>query len=274
MTEHKFSYDMQITFEKPVTSHQFTLRILPYSNEKQQIDQVNIKLNPYEFCQKEIDGFGNHILFGSIHDEHQIFQIHMDGIVKVYKEQYEVARPTYQLGMYKVPSQYTKMDIEMEKALKAFWKEKLFFNGGKKVLYKNDLMKALELMEFVCRNMEYKQGVTSVTTKAEEAFSIGKGVCQDYAHILLAFCRYEKIIARYVVGILAGEGATHAWVEIYDNGVWIGLDPTNHTMVDDNYMKISSGRDYKDCMVNRGVLYGGGEQYQNIMASLTPIRKE
>ena len=106
------------------------------------------------------------------------------------------------------------------------------------------------------RDIAYEQGVTTVATTAEEAMRLRKGVCQDYAHILLSLCRMEKIPCRYVVGMMLGEGLSHAWVEVCDAGTWVALDPTNDLIVDDGYIKISCGRDYKDCMLNQGVFTG------------------
>ena len=64
---------------------------------------------------------------------------------------------------------------------------------------------------------------------------LGCGVCQDYSHIMIALCQMSRIPARYVVGMLMGEGLSHAWVEIYDGGAWRGIDPTNHTIVGDQH---------------------------------------
>ena len=87
-------------------------------------------------------------------------------------------------------------------------------------------------------------------------------MCQDYSHILISLCHMEKIPARYVVGMLEGEGLSHAWVEIYENGMWIGLDPTNDLVVGEQHIKVSSGRDYGDCTINQGIFTGAANQTQ------------
>ena len=99
---------------------------------------------------------------------------------------------------------------------------------------------------------------------AEEAAALSMGVCQDYAHILLALLRHEHIPCRYVVGMMMGEGASHAWIEVSDGEKWIALDPTNNCPVDDRYINISHGRDAKDCTINQGFFYGLPEQLQEI----------
>ena len=110
------------------------------------------------------------------------------------------------------------------------------------------------------QDLSYEKGVTTFQTTAEEAMKLKKGVCQDYAHILIACLRQLGIPARYVCGLLLGEGATHAWVEVYDGEAWCGLDPTNRQIIEYGYLKIAHGRDAADCPVNRGVFRGVAQQ--------------
>ena len=93
-------------------------------------------------------------------------------------------------------------------------------------------------------------------------------MCQDYAHIMISMCRMAGIPCRYVVGMLIGEGLSHAWVEIEDNGMWYGIDPTNGIKVSENHIKISHGRDYGDCLINQGVFTGTAKQIQTVSVSV------
>jgi transglutaminase-like putative cysteine protease len=92
---------------------------------------------------------------------------------------------------------------------------------------------AASISAFVARHMRYVSDVTSVETTAAEAFAQGTGVCQDYAHIMLALCRLCGVPARYVSGHLLGEGGTHAWVEAIEPAPGTGVatvapfDPTH-----------------------------------------------
>jgi transglutaminase-like putative cysteine protease len=129
----------------------------------------------------------------------------------------------------------------------------------------------IRIMHSIYGDMEYKKDVTDIDTTAERALSIKKGVCQDYAHIMLSVLRMAGIPARYVVGMMKGEGFSHAWVEAALSGKWIGFDPTNDNLVDDTYIKISSGRDYRDCIVNRGFFNGCVTQKQNIKVVVSEV---
>ena len=75
--------------------------------------------------------------------------------------------------------------------------------------------------------------------------------------------RMEGIPARYVVGMMTGEGSSHAWVEALCNGYWYGFDPTNNKLVNADYIRVSCGRDSADCSVIRGNFYGCVTQRQN-----------
>ena len=90
----------------------------------------------------------------------------------------------------------------------------------------------------------------------------------------IAVCRALGIPVRYVVGMQEGTGETHAWAEIYDNGIWVGIDPTNNKLVDDRYLTLSHGRDFADCGINRGLFIGGGTQKQTIQAMVKVLKGE
>ncbi len=120
-------------------------------------------------------------------------------------------------------------------------------------------------------DFEYKPLSTGVHTTADELIGIGSGVCQDFAHLLIAVCRLRGVPARYVsgyhfVGDLQGrnadfEQASHAWVEVYVPGVgWQGIDPTNNNLIDRRYVKLGHGRDYNDIVPVKGIYRGTGEQ--------------
>jgi transglutaminase-like putative cysteine protease len=99
--------------------------------------------------------------------------------------------------------------------------------------------------------MRYRADVTGVRTTAAAALALGQGVCQDYAHVMLALCRLLGIPARYVSGHLVGEGGTHAWVEVLVPEV-VALDPTHDRVVGGKYLTVAVGRDYLDVAPTSG----------------------
>lgn len=126
---------------------------------------------------------------------------------------------------------------------------------------------AYALMSAIYEKCSYEPGITDSTTTAQHVFEVKRGVCQDFAHLLLAYCRCLGIPARYVSGyiwdrghdVMRGSQASHAWVEVFlPQAGWIGLDPTNNKVVNEQYIVIATGRDYDDVAPVRGTFYGGG----------------
>jgi transglutaminase-like putative cysteine protease len=113
--------------------------------------------------------------------------------------------------------------------------------------------------DFVYQSMSYKVGATGVRTTAAEALALGVGVCQDYAHIMLALCRVCGLPARYVSGHLLGQGGTHAWVEVVlptNDGTGEAtastFDPTHASRGGLGYVTIAVGGDYSDVAPTSG----------------------
>jgi transglutaminase-like putative cysteine protease len=118
---------------------------------------------------------------------------------------------------------------------------------------------AESINDWVYQSLTYQDGITGVRTTAAEALSIGRGVCQDYAHLMLSVCRACDLPARYVSGHLVGEGGSHAWVEVVlptNDGTreaiaWT-FDPTHAGRGGLNYLTIAVGGDYHDVAPTSG----------------------
>jgi transglutaminase-like putative cysteine protease len=118
--------------------------------------------------------------------------------------------------------------------------------------------------DWVYQSMTYRHGVTGVRTTAAEALAIGAGVCQDYAHVMLALCRVCGLPSRYVSGHLLGQGGTHAWVEVVlptDDGtgdaVAHAFDPTHASRGGLGYVTVAVGGDYADVAPTSGTYRSG-----------------
>jgi len=118
------------------------------------------------------------------------------------------------------------------------------------------------ISRWVYEVMRFEVGVTNVETPASVALAGKQGVCQDYAHVMLAICRACCIPARYVSGFIPGEGYMHAWVEALvadgpgDTAHWMGFDPTHDRRPDEQYLSVAMGRDYADVSPVTGSFYG------------------
>lgn len=135
---------------------------------------------------------------------------------------------------------------------------------------------AQECNQYIYANFTYTKGITNIETTVDEILEIKKGVCQDFAHLLLQLVRTAGIPARYVSGYICpnesgyrGEGATHAWVEIYTpKQGWLGLDPTNNIWTMDNHVILSVGRNFNDCTPVKGTFKGLTRQTLSVSVSI------
>lgn len=254
MKKLSFYYMLRIRFSSPVTDHRFTLRCVPRSGDRQKILNREIRILPEESLSSSLDSFGNYCIFGHCSTPHTLFLAEVKGIARTGLASSEYAGEDYQMGRYRYETAYTKPGD----ALRKFYRS---FDFASEM---SNLDKSIKMMEKLSEVFSYQQGVTNFATTAEEAFCLGKGVCQDYSHILITLCHMAGIPARYVVGMLIGEGASHAWVEVFQNRHWFALDPTNMLLVNEDYIKISSGRDYNDCVINQGIMIGNAQQSQEV----------
>jgi transglutaminase-like putative cysteine protease len=130
------------------------------------------------------------------------------------------------------------------------------------------------------REFAYKKDATSVRTTVDESIRLRAGVCQDFAHVLVALCRLAGIPARYVSGYIfsgqegavLGADASHAWCEAYlGKHGWVGFDPTNDTLIDDRFAKIAVGRDYRDVSPVRGIYKGASRSTMSVNVAMEAL---
>lgn len=138
------------------------------------------------------------------------------------------------------------------------------------------------LSEAIYTSFDYEPGVTHADSPIDLALGAGRGVCQDFAHIMIAICRSWGVPARYVSGYLftdrqAGDrsdpDATHAWVEVFLPSLrWVGFDPTNNVMAGERHIAAAVGRDYNDVPPSRGVYKGDAESQLAVGVSVRRAR--
>ncbi len=252
---------MRILFECPATDHYFSLKAFPPNTGRQTIRDLEVRISPNVTTEYSEDSFGNRYMYGKIPFAHDDFSIEITGQAETGLELFEekAREDDPKIMIFRTQSRYTQMGEELKRYHAALGTDK------EESVYE----RVLFLMNAIHRDFEYKKGTTDVFTTAEDAMKLHAGVCQDFAHVFLALLRAEKIPARYVVGMIDEEGESHAWVEALCGGYWYGFDPTNNLLVNDNYVKISHGRDFPDCRINRGIFMGGGRQEQCVSVSVS-----
>lgn len=149
---------------------------------------------------------------------------------------------------------------------------------------------ALDLMHRIHAEFTYDNRSTQINTPAQQALAQRKGVCQDFAHIMIACLRGMGLPARYVSGYLltepppgqprlVGSDASHAWVSVWSpardgGGRWCDLDPTNNRAPGEDYVTLAVGRDYSDVSPVRGVIHGGEHHTLRVGVTVEPVAGE
>lgn len=247
-----YEYTMDCSYEQEVSTCHFTIKCIPGQNRRQRPLDRCISIQPdteYSFGE---DSFHNKKVYGSIREPHRNFYFQISGTVQAGTPDYEEKAEESSIGLYRYPHGKCIPGPKLKE----------FFSSLQ--ICGSDREACCQYMNAVYEHFSYVTGSTQVFTDAEDAWKQGTGVCQDYAHILITILKMAGIPARYVVGLMVGEGESHAWVEACCNGKWIGLDPTHNRMINDTYIRIGCGRDADDCAINRGIILGGSGEVQKI----------
>lgn len=142
---------------------------------------------------------------------------------------------------------------------------------------------AADLARRIHRDFKFDRTATSVSTPLRQVLKDKRGVCQDFAHLMIGCLRSIGLAARYVSGYiltapppgrarLVGADASHAWASVYcgERAGWVDIDPTNNCIVDDAHVTLGWGRDFGDVTPMRGVILGGGTQSLGVRVTVTP----
>lgn len=227
-----------ISADNAVNRHYLLFRCAPVSNDCQSVKSIETKQIGFDFINTSTDAFGNSIMYGGTFNEHLSLYWSSEGIVSLRPY---LIKNTEQSLVYAFNTSMTASDaslIEFKESIKPC---------------SNTLDFVFSVMDKVHCAIVYAQNVTDSKTKAFEAYALKKGVCQDYAHLMLCILREFNIPCRYVNGFIEGEGQTHAWVDVLIDGFWHGFDPTHNRKIEYGYISLAHGRDASDCSVSRGV---------------------
>lgn len=255
-----YEYKMIISYSEPVGKCYFTIKSIPDEDFRQISISYDISMIPETQYSESRDSFGNIQLIGCVDKPHQVFDFTIKGMVETHPISVIGGINMSTIGMYKYPHG----KCVPGEAIKSFAKE----IEDDVSLVSSDKDKCSVIMGRLFDRMTYESGSTEVETTAEESFAAGKGVCQDFSHIYICLLRLFNIPARYVCGLIVGEGKSHSWVEAACGNEFIAFDPTHNREITDEYIKLGVGRDAADCAINRGVMWGGGVQTQDILVTV------
>lgn len=238
------------------------LRLIPQTLGHQQV--INWQLAASGHLLHQQDGFGNIWSALSIDEPHHHLLVMAQGEVELQTAEDGVRDQRHAPELFLLPTELTRMDG----ALLEF---------GQRYLRRRDRYGLIDLAQAVLDHMPYTTGSTHVMTSAADAFAQGQGVCQDHTHVFLACARQAKLPARYVSGYLYTHQethlASHAWAEVYLDGLWYCFDVSNQLFTPSQHVQLAVGRDYLDAAPVRGVRQGGGGESMHALVQVLPSPK-
>lgn len=241
--------------------------LFPKSGENQKILEQQLTISPEANIDYFSDYFENRIGVFSILDPHDELIILSELRVETHSRPFPVVNiPAQEQWQELKDKTYEDPFIDFLQAEKFDCQNEVRELLGTLVSKDKSILDCVQAISaYINANFQYKQGVTTVETQIDEIWENRLGVCQDFAHMMIAMLRLVGIPARYVSGYICpsrgvemrGEGATHAWVEVYiPTYGWQGNDPTNNCWVNDKHVKIAFGRDFRDCTPIKGTYEG------------------
>ncbi len=280
-------------YEAPVAANTCSLRLLPRSCDGQTVIDSRVDVTPHPKESRERgDIFGNRVLRMRIETPHRELTIRASSKVAVNRP------PTPAPGLTPsweavVRDATASASLEADSPAFALYPSRLvgIFKGATHYAQKSFVARrpiyeaALELNARIKADFAYDTKATAVTTSPADAFAKRGGVCQDFAHVMIAGLRGLGLPALYVSGYirtipppgkerLAGADASHAWVSVWcgQEFGWLGLDPTNAIPVGDDHIVVAVGRDYSDAAPVEGVILSSGGQKLDVAVDVIPVR--
>jgi transglutaminase-like putative cysteine protease len=286
-------YDIrQVTtydYASAVAYARHVLRLTPIDRPGQRVHAAALEIEPAPIARREgQDFFGNRMTWIEFDQPHDRLSVRVAARVAVKRDAAPQASPPWEEIRdaafastdlspnspvhYVFPSPQVPLDPE----IRAYAAES--FPPGRPVLDG-----AVDLMRRIKADFIYEIGATTASTTAPMSFALRRGVCQDFAHIMISGMRGLGLPAAYVSGylrsgssqddVLAGADAMHAWVLVGcgDEVGWCGLDPTNGIFAGDDHVVLAIGRDYADVAPIGGVIFASGGQRLEVSVSVTPV---
>lgn len=302
MPEFKIHHVTRYTYESAVRDSANQIILYPIQDEFQEVVKHQIKITGDPHVDTHIDYYGNEVGSFTHIKPHTQLEISSKIWVTTKHRMFpidDMFADQQWAGLQSLRYQVPYIDFLRQEYFEGLNEMQALVTTQKKA-NETPYQTAVRYCKYVYENFDYIKGVTTVETTLDEIWKIKAGVCQDFAHILMEMLRVISIPARYVSGYICtskstsmrGEGATHAWVEAYiPNYGWLGLDPTNNIIANENHVRLAVGRNFTDCTPVKGVYKGAsghtlevtvsvGSQddaeehdYENIHHDVPPIAK-
>ena len=280
-------------YASPVAHAHHVLRLTPVNRDGQRVFVSSLQIEPRPVKSREgQDFFGNRLTSIAISEAHEMLTVKVSARIAVdakatpdpattpaWEDVREEVFAASDIGPQSpVHFLFASRMVSLDPEIRDYARES--FTPGRSILEA-----AIDLTHRIKTDMVYEIGATTVKTTAPMSFALRRGVCQDFAHIMIAGLRGLGLPASYVSGYLRttrtpeqaalqGADAMHAWVQVWCGGEigWIGFDPTNDMIASDDHVVLAIGRDYSDVAPMDGVVVVSGGQRITVSVSVTPVQ--
>lgn len=280
------------TYASPVAHAHHVLRLTPVNRPGQRVQVSSLQIDPQPVNWREgQDFFGNRLTWVALEAPHAVLTVKVSARIAVdpivtpdaatapaWEDVQEQVFASAEIGPmapahFLFPSRMVSLDPEIRDYARQS------FAPGRSIV---DAL--TELNRRIKTDMVYEIGATTVTTTPPMSFALRRGVCQDFAHIMISGLRGLGLPAAYVSGYLRthrapgsarlqGADAMHAWVMVWCGAElgWIGFDPTNDMIASDEHIVLATGRDYTDVAPMDGVIVAAGGQRIDVSVHVAPV---
>ena len=274
------SHLTRYTYDGPVKDSFNEARLQPVSDSLQQCREFHFRLSPESQVRDYPDFYANCVQYFDVPHPHETLEVEATSIVQTLPESRGLIPSVSAEALLKTSvkenyfdflqsSEFVSLDADI-------WREAVdaLPKGLRDVWFDT-----LTIGEHIHRNYKYTPLATNVNTRALEVLRKKEGVCQDFAHLMLALCRIHGIPARYVSGYFLNQHklpseieASHAWLEVLIPGYgWKAYDPTHRRETDTRYVKLAVGRDYADIRPVGGTFRGKGTRKRVVEVSVNRL---
>ena len=290
--KYRLIHRTKYTYEGAVTVSHHMARLAPRALPGQRCPWHELEIHPVPVERGvHVDSYGNVTTYFEIEGKHEVLEVTARSLVEVFKTnhpeprstppwesvrescQLEKLTPGSEAGAFRFASLMVPVNAEFANYARPE------FTPGRPILEA-----VLALTNRIFKDFKFDPRATEVTTPVSEVLKKRAGVCQDFAHLMLACLRSLGLPARYVSGYLetapppgkirlTGADASHAWVSVFcgEGAGWIDTDPTNNILPGERHITIAWGRDFSDVSPLRGVTLGAGGQRLAVAVDVIPV---
>lgn len=272
MLKYEIHHTTAYQYEEEIESCVMSVCMQPRDHRQQVVRSFFIRTSPQASFSVEFDAFGNRHHYFDIHHPHDRLEISVSAVIEHAVPDHNLAQLPAAVDSWaqlaELQTDWDMWDFLRSTELTSVSRELRSWLTNYPVDSDADPYTRLKtLTKHMFDTFQYVPGSTHVDSTIDHFLATKEGVCQDYAHLMIAVARTWGIPARYVSGYLydqdeknvRADNATHAWVECWLPGLgWMPFDPTNNKVDDENLVTVALGRDYRDVAPSRGITIGGG----------------